>query len=494
MNAWPMIAPVLAVSLALGLGPASNGAPSAPGGSSPAPVLFSLAATPPPPARASAAGAPAAPAPPPARLQFHPKPLLAAGEVAGLNFGVWAFLHYLGNAHYSYISWETIRDNLRDGWEWDRSMYFVNFYHHPYHGYLYYNAGRANGLGFWGSSLCALGGSLMWEVMMEKYRPSINDLITTSTGGIAIGEVGFRFSALVRKKGARGLDRVWREIVGTILDPVGGANRLLNGHKDDEPWLPGSPDAGRILNGELLVTGPVIARSDDLTGTRAAPLLGFTLRYGDPAGTGWTGRPFDVFTVAGRLRWGPDKPHLSLSIQGALVGKAIAGRRGSSHFVGLYQHYEYYGIDTMRICGTSYTGGWTSTFRPGREARITASARLGWLGLGGSDDFANVPGERRNYNLATGVTAAAELTLAAKGYEYFSAVWRHYSLFNLNVVGSRAGREHWNILQGQASVPVMRRVGLGFAAEYCGRNYVFEVDEPGSRHLVEARVFATWQF
>ena len=494
MNVLTTIAPVLAVSLALGLGPASNGAPSAPGGSSPAPVLFSLAATPLPPARASVAGAPAASAPPPARLQFHPKPLLAAGEVAGLNFGVWAFLHYFGNAHYSYISWETIRDNLRDGWEWDRSMYFVNFYHHPYHGYLYYSAGRANGLGFWGSSLCALGGSLMWEVMMEKYRPSINDLITTSTGGIAIGEVGFRFSALVRKKGARGLDRVWREIVGTILDPVGGANRLLNGHKDDEPWLPGSPDAGRILNGELIVTGPVIARSDDLTGTRAAPVLGFTLRYGDPAGTGWTRRPFDVFTVAGRLRWGPDKPHLSLSIQGALVGKAIEGRRGSSHFVGLYQHYEYYGIDTMRICGTSYTGGWTSTFRPGREARITASARLGWLGLGGSDDFANVPGERRNYNLATGVTAAAELTLAAKGYEYFSAVWRHYSLFNLNVVGSRVGREHWNILQGQVSVPVMRRVGLGFAAEYCGRNYVFEVDEPGSRHLVEARVFATWQF
>jgi len=46
----------------------------------------------------------------------------AGGYGAGLNFGVWAFLHYFGNAHYSYISWETIRDNLRDGWEWDRSM------------------------------------------------------------------------------------------------------------------------------------------------------------------------------------------------------------------------------------------------------------------------------------------------------------------------------------------------------------------------------------
>jgi hypothetical protein len=30
---------------------------------------------------------------------------------------------YSGNAHYSYISWETIYENIRAGWEWDRSLY-----------------------------------------------------------------------------------------------------------------------------------------------------------------------------------------------------------------------------------------------------------------------------------------------------------------------------------------------------------------------------------
>jgi hypothetical protein len=82
---------------------------------------------------------------PPAR-PFRPRPWLAAAEVAGINLGVWAVLLYTGDAYYSYISWETIRDNIRDGFEWDQSQYFVNFYHHPYHGYLYYTAGRANGL------------------------------------------------------------------------------------------------------------------------------------------------------------------------------------------------------------------------------------------------------------------------------------------------------------------------------------------------------------
>jgi hypothetical protein len=447
----------------------------------------------PPPAAKPAAPA-ATPAPKPASLSE--RALTAAAEVAGINVGVWAFLHYSGNAYYSYISWETIRDNVRDGWEWDRSLYFVNFYHHPYHGYLYFNAGRANGLGFWGSSLSALGGSFMWEMMMEKYRPSINDLITTTAGGIVYGEIGYRFSALVRKKDARGAGRVWRELVGTILDPVGGVNRLFNGRKDSDPSLPGAPDAGRILNGRLLLAGPVVTQSPSLTGTKAAPMLGFRLDYGDRAGEGWTGHPFDVFTVNGRLRWGPDRPHLSLLINGALLGKRYDGNDGSGHFLGLYQHYEYYGFDTMRVCGTSITGGWTSRFALDPNARLTAAVRLGWLGLGGSDDFYPNPDplERRAYNLATGVTAAADLAIAAKGFEYFSFVWRHYRLFDLDVPGSRAGRESWNILEGQVSAPIVSTVGIGLAAEFCSRAFDFRDHAPGSRELFEARAFITWQF
>jgi hypothetical protein len=486
-------------------------APSAPGFSlvlrprSPFPVFpMALAASAvlDPPALPAAALAYPSPAASVSPRHYRGKPFLAAAEVAGLNLGVWAFLHYVGNAHYSFISWETIRENFRDGWEWDRSQYFVNFYHHPYHGYLYYNAGRANGLSYWGSALSALGGSLMWEMTMEKYRPSINDLITTTAGGIVYGEIGYRFSALVRKRGARGVERIWRETVGTLLDPVGGVNRLLNGRKDSDPGLPGSPDLGRILNGELFVTGPVVTRSGDAMGTKAAPIVGFTLHYGDPAGTGWSGNPFDVFSVDGRLRWGPDKPHMSLLINGALAGKQMAARNGGAHFLGLYQHYEYYGIDTLRVCGTSFTAGWTSRFELDHKVRLTAGGRLGWLGLGGSDDFQSdpvspVPGEpvgRRSYNLATGITASVEANIAAGGYEYFSATWRHYRLFNLRVVGSRPGRESWNILQARASLPVWKTLGIGVAVEYCHRGYDLEGNPAGSRRVLESRVYAAWQF
>jgi hypothetical protein len=426
--------------------------------------------------------------PAPQARAFHPRPWLAAAEVAGINLGVWAVLHYAGDAYYAYISWETISDNFRDGFEWDQSRYFVNFYHHPYHGYLYYSAGRANGLGYWGASLCAFGGSLMWETVMEKYRPSINDLVTTTYGGIVYGEMGYRFSALVRKRNARGIGRVWREAVGGILDPVGALNRLLNGRVSGAP---GRPDDETPLHGEILLAGPFIWRSSSLEGAKAVPLVAFTLNYGDAAGKGWGGRPFDLFTVQGRLRWGPDRPHLSLSIGGVLTAKDLPSTGGSSHYLGVYQYYEYYGIDTLRIGSSSIAGGLTSLHVLSAKTQVKLAARLGWLVLGGTDDFYYKGPERREYNYGTGWLAGAEAGFGSRRFEYVSATWRHYGLFTLQ---GQKGSESWDIFQGQARIPVWRKLGAGIQIEYCERNIKFEDQEPGDRRVFEVRAFVTCQF
>lgn len=438
---------------------------------------------------ASARPAPATPAPLPAPPR--PRPWLAAAEVAGINVGVWAFLHYFANAHYSYISWDTMADNVRDSWEWDQSRYFVNFYHHPYHGYLYYNAGRANGLGYWGSYLSAFGGSLMWEMVMEKYRPSINDLITTTNGGCVYGEVGYRLSALVRDRGARGLDRVWREAVAGILDPVGAVNRLLNGRNDDVPGSPGRADDETPFHGELLLAGPVVFRNGQLAGAKAVPLVAFDLRFGEPGGPGWSGKPYDAFSVQGRLRWGPDRPHLSLSIGGFLAGKILPAAGSSSHLIGVYQYYEYYGFDTLRIGNSSFAGGLTSIHALGPKTRLRTSVRLGWLALGGADDFYYTGPERRQYNYGTGWIAGAEAGLGSTRFQYISASWRHYGLF---ILQGQKGSESWDIFQGEVRVPVWRKLGAGLQLEYWERNIRFTGLEPGERRLIEARAFLTCQF
>lgn len=113
----------------------------------------------------------------------------AAGETFGLNVGLWAFDRYVLKGHYSYISLKTIKANFKHGFDWDNDHLSTNMFAHPYHGSLYFNAGRANGFNFWQSELFALGGSAMWELFMESEYPSKNDIIATPIGGAALGEV-----------------------------------------------------------------------------------------------------------------------------------------------------------------------------------------------------------------------------------------------------------------------------------------------------------------
>ena len=57
----------------------------------------------------------------------------------------------------------------------------------------------------------------------------MNDLINTTLGGMAIGEMLHRTAWLVRDTHATGRGRVWNEIGATVIDPVTGANRFLSG-------------------------------------------------------------------------------------------------------------------------------------------------------------------------------------------------------------------------------------------------------------------------
>lgn len=108
------------------------------------------------------------------------------------------------NGHYARISFSTIKENFKHGFEWDDDHLGTNMFAHPYNGSLFYNAGRSNGFNFWQSELFAIGGSAMWEMFMECEYPSTNDIIATPVGGAAIGEVLYRTSDLVLDDRSKG--------------------------------------------------------------------------------------------------------------------------------------------------------------------------------------------------------------------------------------------------------------------------------------------------
>ena len=148
-------------------------------------------------------------------------PWRAAGEIAVINLLVMGYDHLFLDMPCYQVTSKSIKNNFQvKKWWWDADYYHTNAINHPYHGALYYTAARDNGMNIGVSSLMALGGSLTWEMLCESEPPSFNDLVTTPIGGITLGEPMHRISDKVIDNSKLGIERVGRELVAALIDPV----------------------------------------------------------------------------------------------------------------------------------------------------------------------------------------------------------------------------------------------------------------------------------
>lgn len=122
---------------------------------------------------------------------------VSLGEIAVTNLGVWAYDRYALEEPFSYIDPNTIKHNLDTSFVWDKDKFHVNQFLHPFHGSIYFNWARTSGKSFFNSIPFAFLGSLMWELFMEKDPPSKNDLLSTTMGGVMLGEMAYRTSNLI---------------------------------------------------------------------------------------------------------------------------------------------------------------------------------------------------------------------------------------------------------------------------------------------------------
>jgi len=127
----------------------------------------------------------------------------------------------------------TIRDSFTKPWQWELTDGFkVNQFGHPYHGTMYFGAGRANGFGFYESIFFSSMGSFTWETLCESAKPSINDYIATSIGAAPLGEILYR---LYLEACAAGVPSG----VAALINPMAAFHRLVS------RWKP--PNEGRRL-------------------------------------------------------------------------------------------------------------------------------------------------------------------------------------------------------------------------------------------------------
>ncbi len=367
-------------------------------------------------------------------------PLKAGIETVGLNVGVWAFDRYALKGDFAYISWNTMKSNIKHGFVWDNDQFSTNLFAHPYHGGLYFNTARCNGMNFWESVPYSLGGSLMWEFLMENEPPAINDFIATSIGGACLGEVTYRLSDLIIDDRTRGWQRFGREFLTTLVSPMRGLNRIMSG----DAWR------HRNIRGRALRSTPALfyvtaghrALAEDSEIKRELDngmYVDFNLLYGNLFDEE-NDKPYDAFSLHATFNMFSKQPIISsVNAIGQLWGTNIPLKRGNRKLhVGIFQHFDYYDSDVVlngekinsyRISeAAAFGAGAMYAARLTKQMSFAGTVHLNGILLGGSitDHYQNID---RDYNMGSGFSSKANLAFFYKTRLNFGLKVEDYRLF-----------------------------------------------------------------
>lgn len=423
----------------------------------------------------------------PERLKKHP--WKAALEAFAINVGVQCFDQFVMNEEFAKISFHSIKHNIETGFVWDNDQFSTNLFAHPYHGGLYFNAARSHGMNFWESVPYSFCGSLMWETTCEIEPPAINDLMATTFGGIAIGEVTHRVSNLVFDDRLSGFPRFMREFLGTLICPIKGLNRILSG----DAWRV----RGRYYKYHDYQRSPVsfsasagyryLADNNTLFRGEGNPYVRFNLVYGDPF-DGETTKPYDYFTLDATFGLSSNQPLITgLHLLGRLWSVPVEVSKGTEMEFGIFQHFNYYDSQPVKD-GTSlvpYRISEAASFGPGiiyrfpqvgNLTRFEQRVFLDGILLGGSlTDYYNVID--RDYNMGSGYSVkaisfmefgkVATFQIGADYYRIFT--WKGYEgkdlattdPLYLNAQGDK-GNASLLVLNARFSLALSNRLNLDF--------------------------------
>ena len=379
-------------------------------------------------------------------------------DVLATNYVQWAFCRYIregGTLAEFRVSWKSIAENVKAGFEWDDNNFSTNHFNHPYTGTLYFNSARANGYDFWQSVPWAFAGSWHWEYMGEANHGAINDWVNTSVGGIAFGEALWRLSTMVLDNTAQGNVRTWREIGGFVVAPTRGFNRLLTGEAFEVHQNP--PDRFPEHGGMRLDVGARVLGDERLWQASSSKLfLRLSASYGDPF-LDTMERPFDHFDFTFHLNF-DNAPHRIAQVKsvGYLFGGEVSRSERTQHILAAYQHFDYVDNEAFTYGAQSVGASFLSRFLTDRgfETRTEFHANAIILGASKSDYF-SISG--REYDYGSGV-----------GYKFNASFGRYFSLghsgayiYSLN---GNAARHFLNLSYLRATVPI--RDYFVFGSEY----------------------------
>jgi len=410
--------------------------------------------------------------------------LIALGEVTAVNVLVWSVDRYVLDREWARISLKSWEQNLRSGFVWDDDEFGTNQFAHPYHGSHYYNAARDNGFGYLGSSLFTLVGSLQWELFSETQKPSINDLANTTLGGIALGEVLYRLSSEVLDDDATGLSRVGHELLGAVISPARGFNRLVHGRSWRVSPSPQeeSPSRGLTIVGQLGYLK--LANGEALTEGTDQLFAQLVLRDGDPVYEKLR-RPFDAYSVEAQFTTKEHRLVSHAQIRGVLASTPLVSTERARLVLGALQHFDYTNVQAYEVGGQSFSGSLLYARRLSEEDSLRAALHLKGVVLGGiSSEHAARMG--RSYDYGPGLDFQMEARYLHQGWEIATA---EAGIAWIDTLNGSDGQHLVIAGKVQVDFPVYRSVGVGMSGMLFQRSSLFRGFEDTTQHVSQLRVF-----
>lgn len=369
-------------------------------------------------------------------------PWWALGQVTGVNAFVHFFDRIITNQDFAQTTLHTWSENFKNGFVWDNDVFSTNLFMHPYHGNLYFNSARAQGLSFWESAPYAMIGSLEWEFLGEIEPPALNDLIATTFGGICIGEITNRVSRIFLNDSKSGWQRFWREFGATVLNPMGTLKRLATG----DAWTVRSNhyryhDYNRNpVEISISAGNRYLADNGELFKGEHNPYINFALKYGDPINEDAHNVPYDFFETELTFGLSSNQPILNqVHLMGRLWSTPMIERKNIRAEFGLYQHFDYFDSKPVKNGSdlTPYRISEAAAFGPGAIiqmpevgmlSRLEQRIFLNGILLGGTkSDYYNVID--RDYNMGSGFSIKTKTHMEMRHFGRFILNAHYYRIY-----------------------------------------------------------------
>jgi hypothetical protein len=383
-------------------------------------------------------------------------------------------------------------ENLRHGFEWDYNGFKVNQFGHPYQGSLYFNAGRANGLSFWESAPLVALGSATWEYFGERNYAAINDFVTTTMGGMALGEMFYRAGWLIRDTRLTGRSRLLREILATAVDPITGANRFVSGDasrvSENPPGLKPPSTKGDFEVG-VQWNGGINQRAVNSTGK---PFVGLRLGYDDIYSSPFK-QPYDAFSVS--LRLGGGAGISEAMIRGRLYGRFLGDNKERPTEFLVAQAYDYEVNGVFDYGGQSVVVGLSHLFRPSDSVGVAVFGLGGPILLGAitsaliTETPTDAEAPQRTYDFGPGAAFGGGAALRVGEFPVARLGYNGFLIQTVSAVEGANGQHFAQVVRLDLLFPLWRNYRLGFSGDYINRATYYNTIPDVHQWIPQFRVF-----